>query len=160
MPDLKELYERNINLLRRAGLEYREVKHEPVLDYETAAGVRTRFGLSGTESKSLFLKVKKKGYCMLITLEGKRADLNAVRQALGSKISIANPEELTENTGCIPGCATPLGHAREITLVVDRDILKQNKLLYSPGPPDKTIELDGRDIQKLLDISDNPVVYV
>lgn len=160
MPSLEELYTRNISLLQKAGVEYKEFEHEPVLDYETAASIRKRFGLAGSESKNLFLRAKNKGYCMLITLEGKRADLNEVKKAIGTKISIASPDELSEKTGCLPQCAVPFGHDREIILVVDREVLDQQSLIYSPGPPERTIELPGEAIERVLAIVENPVVYI
>ena len=52
-----DLYARNMALLAQAAVPYREVVHEPVLDYATAATVRERFGLTGVESKSVLLRL-------------------------------------------------------------------------------------------------------
>jgi Ala-tRNA(Pro) deacylase len=62
--DTNELYKRNMELLKSLGIEYKECKHEPVLDYETAGKVKKRFNLTGIESKNLFLKTKDGRYCM------------------------------------------------------------------------------------------------
>ena len=35
--DTENLYKQNIALLQNAGIEYREIEHEPVLSYEKAA---------------------------------------------------------------------------------------------------------------------------
>lgn len=157
---LQELSNRVRNILSDVGAIFREVEHEPVLDYDTAAVIRQRFNLKGTESKSLFLKTKDGRYAMYVTLEGKRADLKAAAQLLGSKVSIAGNDELTAQTGCIPGCACPFGHDPSITLLVDKDVLGADYLIFSPGPAERTIELGGAAIPSVLKACGNPVLYV
>ncbi len=160
LDELQELYERNIDLLERAGVEFAEFVHEPVLDYDTAAEIRRRFGLTGTETKNLFLKLKTGGYAMLVTLENKRADLEAIKTVLGSVVSIATPYELSDETGCLPNCAVPLGHWKQIALIVDREVLRQPRLIFSPGPPERTIEIESDALEKILATVDNRVVYL
>ncbi len=158
--DTNILYENTINLLKKAGVEYREVEHEPVLSYEKAEEVRKRFNLTGTENKSLFMKAKDGRYLMFISIEGKRVDSKAIKDLVGSKVSFCSAEELTEQTGCVAGCATPFGHKMEITLIVDKDIFaKTGKYIFSPGPAKKTIEIDIDDVKKILEASENPIVY-
>ncbi len=136
------------------------MSHEPVLDYALAAEIRRRFGLTGVESKSLFLRLKSGGYCMYVTIEGKRADFDRLKEVLGCKVSVASQEELQEQTGCRPFCAVPFGHSDGITLVVGRGIFQHDKFLYSPGPPEKTIEIGTSDVRRILEAVKNRVVYV
>ena len=157
--DTETLYKNTISLLQNAGIEYREVEHEPVLTYEKAEEVREQFNLTGVESKSLFMKAKDGRFLMFISLEGKRVDSKLLKNLVGSKTSFCSAEELEEHTGCVAGCATPFGHNKEIVLVVDQEIFqKQGKFIFSPGPPEKTIEINIADIQKILDASENEIV--
>jgi Ala-tRNA(Pro) deacylase len=150
MTPLQQLCQRNFDLLQRPGIAHRLVEHEPVLDYPSAHAVRQRFGLRGVESKSLFLRIGAQRYAMLITLEGARADWAKLKALLGSRPRIASDEELTEHTGCVPMCACPFGHDASITLLIDRAVLACDFLLYSPGPPELTLEVPGDELQRLL----------
>lgn len=150
MTPLHQLCQRNLDLLQRLDIAHRLVEHEPVLDYPAAHAVRQRLGLRGVESKSLFLRTGAQRYAMLITLEGARADWPRLKALLGSRPRIANDEELTEHTGCVPMCACPFGHDASITLLIDRAVLACDFLLYSPGPPELTLEVPGSELPRLL----------
>ncbi|MDI6721865.1 MAG: YbaK/EbsC family protein, partial [Candidatus Aenigmarchaeota archaeon] len=65
-----------------------------------------------------------------------------------------------EKTGCEPYCAIPFGYNKEVIIVVDDDIFKHDKFIYSPGPPEKTIEIDTKDVSKILDSVENQVIHV
>nr|WP_031306651.1 YbaK/EbsC family protein [Pseudomonas chengduensis] len=154
MTPLQQLCQRNLDLLQRLNIDHRLVEHEPVLDYPTAHAVRQRFGLRGVESKSLFLRTGAH-YAMLISLEGARADWARLKALLGSRPRIASDEELIEQTGCVPMCACPFGHDAGITLLIDRAVLACDFLLYSPGPPELTLEVPGSELPRLLKAQPN-----
>lgn len=155
MTPLQQLCQRNLDLLQRLNIDHRLVEHEPVLDYPTANAVRQRFGLRGVESKSLFLRTGAQRYAMLISLEGARADWARLKALLGSSPRIASDEELIEQTGCVPMCACPFGHDAGITLLIDRAVLACDFLLYSPGPPELTLEVPGSELPRLLKAQPN-----
>jgi Ala-tRNA(Pro) deacylase len=150
MTPLQLLCQRNLELLQRLDIVHRLVEHEPVLDYPTAHAVRQRFGLRGMESKSLFLRIGPQRYTMMISVEGARADWARLKTLLGSRPRIASDEELIERTGCVPMCACPFGHDASITLLIDRAVLACDFLLYSPGPPELTLEVPGNELPRLL----------
>jgi len=132
--------------------------HEPVLDYETAATVRQRFGLNGIETKSLFLRAKSGRYLMFVTGEGERLDRVRAQGVLGEKVSIASGEELQAETGCVPGCAVPLGLPPAIPLLIDRQLDSTPALILSPGPPTETIQVSGEEWRQLVAAADNPTI--
>ncbi|CAD5107584.1 YbaK/EbsC family protein [Zestomonas carbonaria] len=151
------LHARNLALLERHAIPYRQVEHEAVLDYPTAHAVRERFGLHGVESKSLFLRLKGGRHAMLVTLENARADWAQLKALLGARPSIASDAELVELTGCVPQCACPFGHVEEIALIVDQALFDHDYLIYSPGPPTFTLEVATADLRRLIDALPNPV---
>jgi Ala-tRNA(Pro) deacylase len=155
---MSTLYDRNIALLKSSGVVYREVEHEVVLTYETAASVRQRFGLTGVESKSLLLRLKDGRYCMFGSVEGKRANFKKIKDLVGSKPSLCTDEELVEQTGCVPKCACPFGHEERIILIIDSAIFNYAKFLYSPGIPERTVEIATADLEKIIAGLPNPVV--
>lgn len=156
MTPLERLCQRNLDLLQSLGIAHRLVEHEPVRDYPTAHAVRQRFALRGVESKSLFLRIGEQRYAMLVSVEGARADWARLKQLLGSRPRIASDEELTELTGCVPMCACPFGHDAQISLLIDRAVLACDFLLYSPGPPQLTLEVAGAHLPRLLAALPNP----
>ena len=152
------LYERNLSLLRESGIGFREVEHEPVLDYDAAARIRQRFGLTGKESKSVFLRLKDGRYGMFVTVEGKRADLKRICSLTGSRPSICGDEELIRETECVPKCACPFGHKAEILLILDNEVFLYDKLLFSPGPHERTIEVATGDLERLIAVLPNAIL--
>lgn len=157
--DLDQLYQNNLALLHKAGIQYSQYEHEPVLTYVKAAEIRTRFNLKGIESKSLFLQLKDGRHCMFVSIEGKRLDLKRIKNIMGSKPRICSDEELTEITGCVPKCAVPFGHPPHVILIVDQEIYEHEMYIYSPGPPEKTITIRTDEINKILENSPNKIIH-
>ncbi|MBS4534496.1 YbaK/EbsC family protein [Clostridium sp. D2Q-14] len=153
------MYEKIINILKKGKIKYSEYNHESVLDYDAAKRVRERFNLKGVESKSLFIKSKSNKYYVFVTLEEKRMNSKKIKKLIGEKISIALGEELEEITGMTPGCASPFGYSKDISMIVDKDVFKSEKFLFSPGVPEITIEIKGKDIQNIIELLDNPIIY-
>lgn len=148
------LYQRNMALLAKAGVAYQEYQHEPVLTYQQAQQVRERFAISGSESKSLFLRLKNGRYCMFVTLEGRRYQRGALQAVVGGRFSLASDEELTQHTSCQPLAACPFGHVEPVQLVVDDAVFQAERFIYSPGPASHTLVVEGKDIPQLLAASD------
>ena len=68
--------------LKELQLDCKICEHEPVLDYEMAQKVDERFGLTGVESKSLFIKTKSGKYYVFLTVQGERLDSKAMIRKL------------------------------------------------------------------------------
>ncbi|MCI3934987.1 YbaK/EbsC family protein [Streptomyces sp. AN091965] len=157
-PTADDVRQRVAEVFARSGVDFSPHAHEAVLDYETAAEVRERFQLTGTETKSLFLRGKSGRHTMFVSVEGQRLDTARARAALGEKFSIASGDELKAVTGCEPGCAVPLGLPPQVTLLIDSAIEHEPRLILSPGPPTETIEVSASEWAALLSETDNPVV--
>lgn len=171
----------NLQLLAELDIPHKLCKHEdyPVTTYEQAAEVRSRFGLTGVESKSLFLRVKRKGrgkaeapqYCMYLTVQGNKADFKKIKQVLGvASVAVPAPEELTRVTGCTPGCAGPFGLPQQVAIVADacfkgigdvEETREEDKrFIYSPGVTTMTIEIAYSDVARILAHVKNRVVFL
>jgi len=130
-----------------------------VLDYQAAADVRRAFLLTGVETKSLFIKTKKGLYVMFVTTETARVDWKKLRDVVGDRVMQASPEDLTRETGCRPGCAVPLGLPSSIHLVITQDLLAVPRIIFSPGPPEETLEVSSAEWNILLAQVANPVTW-
>ncbi|KFN03914.1 DNA-binding protein [Bacillus clarus] len=152
------MYEEVISLLHKTNASYEKYEHEPVLDYETDRVVRERLGLQGTPSKSLFLKSKSGAYYVFFTLEGTRLDRGEMKTITGQRLSLCSPDELREETGCMPGCVAPFGYSQDITIIVDSAVYTYDKILITPGVPEFTIELSTEELKKILSTCQNTVL--
>lgn len=149
---MNEINEKCHKIIKDLNLNPRIVTHEPILDFETAARIDKELGLSGTETKTLFLKGKSGQYYIYITLSTERMDSKVLKNLFGEKVSLVGGEEMTNLTGMIPGCMTPFGFdARIITsLVIDAKIEKEDLLILAFGSETMSVEISPNDLLIVL----------
>ena len=157
MKRLEEIYQFNLELFEQCNIKYKQWQHEPILDFETDERVSKQLGLTGTMSKSLFLKLKGGGFALFLTEKDKRLDKHAIKAVLGKRVSICSPEEMTAEIGCVPGAVCPLGLPEHIQIVVDQTMIEKEEILYTPGYPEKTFAFSGSDLPKLLERVENTI---
>jgi len=93
--------------LNAAGIEYRELHHEPTRTSEDSARVRGEDIRIG--GKALLMKVGG-DYKLFVLSAALRVDSQAIRKFLDTrKTRFASPEELHELTGLVPGSVPPFG---------------------------------------------------
>ncbi|AKL94879.1 regulatory protein [Clostridium aceticum] len=153
------MYEKTIDILKKIGVNYKEIKHEVIFHDHKAAKVKKIFSLEGIETKTLLLKTKREDLYAFTTIEAKKLYPSIIKKLLNERIAMASSEEILLYTGCFPGCVAPFGYAKEISLIVDSEIFQYDKLIFSPGVPMKTVEITTADFSKLLKKIDNKVMY-
>ena len=151
-------------ILERLNLHPRVVTHEPILNYETANKVDEELGLTGIETKTLFLKSKKgNNYYLFITLASERMDSKLLKNILGEKITMVTGDEMIELTGMQPGCMTPFGLKEGLIqkAVVDPKIYKEEKLILAFGSETMSVEMTSEELNTILeDIYSDRLVYL
>ena len=147
--------EKCYEILKELNLEPRIVTHEPILNYETAEKVDKELGLTGTESKTLFLKGKSGRFYLFITLATERMDSKELKNILGEKVKLVSGDEMTETTGMQPGCMTPFGLEDGLikAVVVDPKIYNEEKLICAFGSETMSVEIKSDDLKKVLEYS-------
>jgi len=91
----KETIKNNFfTVIKDLGVECKICEHEPVLNFEKAREIDARFGLTGKESKSLFIKGKSGKYYIYMTTEDKRMDSKKIKQIVNEKVSVVNSRSL------------------------------------------------------------------
>ena len=135
------------------GLHPRIVQHEPILNFETAEKVDQELGLTGTETKSMFLKGKSGKHYLFITTSDQRMDQKALRQILGVKVKLVTGDEMIELTKMQPGCMTPFGLPDGLisAIVVDPVIYQHSKLILAFGSECMSMEITADELRQLLD---------
>ncbi|MGY0217461.1 YbaK/EbsC family protein [Endozoicomonadaceae bacterium StTr2] len=157
---LEQIYQNNIRLLEKAGVQWEQWTHEPILDFETDMRIAAEMGWTATPTKSLFLRLKDGRYCIYLTEKDNRLATQAIRQLLGSRPSVCNSKVMEDVLGCIPGAVCPFGHDPSIELVVDRNLLTHDSLHWTPGLPEYTFAIAGHTLELLLREQETPVHWL
>ena len=161
---MNENNKRCYEILEKLDLQPRVVTHEPILNYETANKVDEELGLTGTETKTLFLKSKKgDNYYLFITLASERMDSKLLKNVLGEKINMVTGDEMIELTGMQPGCMTPFGLKDGLIqkVVLDPKVLNEEKLILAFGSETMSVEMTPDDLKLILeDTYKDKIIYL
>ena len=141
--------------LRTHGIYFELYNHDPIYTNEAAVKMKEEKGFTGTETKALFLKGKSGRYYSFMTFTTKNVDFKQLKQVVGEKIKIVQPDEMKVVTGQIPGAVTPLGYEDTVSLIVDEELFRQEKLVFAPARPDRTMVIAAKDLNKIIQLLGN-----
>jgi Ala-tRNA(Pro) deacylase len=135
------------------GIAHRTHTHPPV--FTVAEAVALRGQLPGGHCKSLFLKDKKGGLWLVVTLEECRVDLKRLADVLAApRFSFGNAELLYEVLRVKPGSVTPFAlvndRGHRVTIVLDRTMLGHDPLNYHPLENDRTTAISPADLLRFI----------
>ena len=135
------------------GIETETHEHAAVFTVEEA---QAHCGhLPGGHCKSLFLKDKKGGLWLIVTLDERPVNLKALARALDAKtFSFAKPELLMAVLGVIPGAVTPFGLINDteqrVNLVLDAGMMGLELLNFHPLSNDATTAITPRGLRQVI----------
>jgi prolyl-tRNA editing enzyme YbaK/EbsC (Cys-tRNA(Pro) deacylase) len=114
----------------------------------TAAEAAAAVGCEvGQIVKSLVFRGRESGRAVLVVASGShRVDEDALRAVLGEEIEKASADFVREQTGFAIGGVPPLGHAREITTVVDEELLRHERIWAAAGHPQAVFPLTPAEL--------------
>ena len=126
------------HLLQTAGVDFRELHHEPTYTSEDAARVRSEQLRNG--GKALLMKLNTEHALFVLPAE-RRLHSALIRKQLGTKkMRFASKEELAEltamegNTGLVPGSVPPFGRpVLPFPLYVDSGIKENERIAFNAG---------------------------
>jgi Ala-tRNA(Pro) deacylase len=149
-------YDRGQLLRRLDELEipHTTVDHPPVYTVEEARQHTAH--LPGGHCKSLFLKDKRDSLWLLVCLDHRRIDMNALAKAIGSpRLSFGRPELLAEVLGVTPGSVTPFALANDLEQrvqpLLDRAMLDHERLNYHPLTNEATTTIAAEDLVRFIE---------
>lgn len=149
MSDQASVYDRLVELLRTAGVEFREVQHEPTLT--SADSARARGEPLGVGAKALLLKCDGT-FRLLVLPADRKLNSKLVRAALGVKdVRFATPEELRTLTGLVPGAVPPFGEPLlPFPLYADLDVgVRYPRVAFNAGDLCRSVILAAGDWEKV-----------
>ncbi|PSV42250.1 YbaK/EbsC family protein [Photobacterium indicum] len=157
---IDQIYQINIDLFTQAGVHYQEWQHEPILDFDTDQRISDELGITAAPTKSLFMKLKGGGHCLLLTHRDNRLDSKLVKSLVGKRVSICSNEEMIAAIGCEPGAVCPFGLPEHVTLIIDPVLYGFNEIMYTPGKPTSTFSFAGAKLDSLLALLPNPQIQL
>ena len=139
-----------IQYLDAEGIEYKPLPHAgPAYTCEAAAEER-KVPLNEM-IKSILLVDRKKNYYLVGLPADRMVDTARVRVLVGSaRLSFASEGEIEEVTGYEMGAVPPLLFSRDIPILFDRGILKNDRVNISSGDPRMGLELSKEDLVSLI----------
>ena len=137
----------------RLGILTETVEHEPVFTVQQSAKLERT--LPGGHTKNLFLKDKKDRLFLLVALSRARIDLKNLHKVLGSdRLSFGRPELLMEVLGVPAGSVTPFALINDtrqrVTVILDADMMRQERLNYHPLENSATTNIGGEDLLRFI----------
>lgn len=150
--------------LDELNIKYERFEHPKALTMEDCENIGKEAG--AVHFKNLFLCNRQATeFYMLLLRSDKKFRTAEVSKQLGvSRLSFAAPEQLFEKLGLLPGSVTPMAlindRERKVTLVVDRDILKLDKVCVHPMVSTASIALKREDLFRFIDCCGNRLVFI
>ena len=127
--------------------------------------------ISGTEVAAILGKDPSSVFKTLVTVGksgqhyvfvipvGKELDLKLAAKAAGEKnIEMIKSKELLPLTGYVHGGCSPIGMKKFFTTFVDESAKNCSTILFSAGKIGRQVELDPKDLEKVIRINYNQLV--
>ena len=139
--------------LQDLDIDARTVEHEAV--FTVAQSSKLERELPGGHTKNLFLKDKKGRLFLIVALGKSRIDLKSLPKLIGSdRLSFGSPELLAEVLGVAPGSVTPFAlindKARRVTVILDADMMRHERLNYHPLENTATTNIGREDLIRFI----------
>lgn len=147
-------------------LQIAYIRHDHPAVFTCEEADRYYQNIKGGKSKNLLLRNRKGDRHYLVIVESfKQVDLKKLTQQLGeAKLGFASPERLMKYLGLTPGSVSPFGlindETKNVTVVIDQDLWKYDRLHYHPNINTATLELAREDFKKFLEWCGNEVRFL
>ena len=139
--------------LDELGIATRTLEHEAV--FTVAESSKLDRDLPGGHTKNLFLKDKKDRLFLVVALGHAHIDLKTLHKRLGAdRLSFGRPELLLEVLGVPAGSVTPFAlindKARRVTVILDADMMRHERLNYHPLENTATTNIAREDLVSFI----------
>lgn len=153
-----------LETLDRLGITWERFEHPPVFTLEESSRYWSDRG--GAHCKNLFIRNYRGSHHYLVIIRGeKKVDLKQLTRSLGEdRLSFASPDRLKRLLGLEAGAVSPFGLVndlkKEVTVVVDRDLLTETEFNFHPNVNTATVKISRDDFLRFLQWSGQKVIYL
>lgn len=135
--------------LAELGIATETMEHPAVFTVAESSELERQ--LAGAHTKNLFLKDKRNRLFLVVALAHAQIELKSLHKALGcDRLSFGKPELLGEVLGVAPGSVTPFAlindKARRVTVILDADMMRYERLNYHPLANTATTNIAREDL--------------
>ncbi|MDC0455680.1 YbaK/EbsC family protein [Candidatus Pelagibacter sp.] len=103
----------------------------------------------GAIVKSLLFKTDD-SFILCLVAGDKRCSLNKLKKINDKKdVSMASPEDVKVQTGYTIGGVSPIGHLKNIEIIIDNSLERFNELFAAAGHPNCVFKINFKNIQKI-----------
>ena len=103
----------------------------------------------GAIVKSLLLK-NGKSFLICLVAGDKRCSLNKLKKILNERdVSMANANEVKENTGFSIGGVSPIAHIKKLDILVDKSLNRFSDVFAAAGHPNCVFKINYRELIKI-----------
>ncbi|HJN63008.1 MAG TPA: prolyl-tRNA synthetase associated domain-containing protein [Candidatus Paceibacterota bacterium] len=144
------------------GIKHKVYEHRPVFTVEES--LKFKDEIPGERNKNLFAKGERTGKYYLISIRGdKKLDNKSFKKEFSERVRFCNSEDLMKYLGLKPGSVSPFGlindKEKEVVVIVDTDLLKNEKIHFHPDRNSATMEISSEDFKKYLERIGNKIIY-
>ena len=112
----------------------------------------------GAIVKSLVFKAENEFLICLIAGD-KRCSLNKLKKILNkTDVSMANANEVKENTGFSIGGVAPVGHLKKLDIIIDKSLSRFKYIYGAAGHPDCVFKINYVDLIKLTNALEKEII--
>ncbi len=147
-------------------IKYKKKSHVAVYTIEEMDLLGSDFFENACICKNLFLRDQKgKRHFLYVLKENKKADLKSLSEKVNSsKLSFASEERLKKYLNVEKGSVTPLAiiydKNKEVEVLIDEDLLKEETLGVHPGINTETVLLSSKDLIRYIENNKNKITYI
>lgn len=132
---------------RGLALQVRELPQSTRTAAEAAQAVGCQVGQI---AKSLVFRASESGRAILVITSGaNRASEQAIAEAIGEAVSMADPGFVRSHTGFAIGGVPPIGHIEAVLTLIDEDLLAYPVIWAAAGTPRAVFPLDPSELPAL-----------
>lgn len=149
--------------LTALGIETTTVEHPPVFTVDEAKALRGV--LPGAHTKNLFVRDRKGVMWLVVALEDRTVDLNALAETLGHRrFSFGSAERLMKHLGVVPGAVTPFAvindHDGLVSVALDEGLRGHEPWNFHPLVNSMTTTITASDMLRFLEAVRHPPRWV
>jgi len=136
------------------GIEHRVFIHDkPVSSFEEAASHRNQ--RPGQIVRSILFNIRPEEYLMVLVAGPDQIDWKKLRQFVKrSRVRMATEEEVLEVTGYRIGTVSPFGVKKQVQVLIDASVLKENEISVGSGVRNMAIIMQSVDLRRALSTSE------
>ena len=144
----KNLYDNLIELLKKEEVEFEEIKHEEVRTSQEAADARGTKLEQGAKALLMFADEK----AILVVLSAaEKLDSTIFKKLFGIKnLRMASENEVGEISGVKIGAVPPFGNLFNVPVYVDKNFLKNEKIVFNAGLRTRSVMMKLIDFVRLV----------